>query len=59
VLVQYLNKSIFGAFIAVFSFLSGCVSEIVIVLALLMIFDYVTGTLIAKKNNKFSSKKGF
>lgn len=55
---EFMTKGIFGALIAVFSFINGCVSEIIIVLAILMIFDYITGILIAKKNNKFSQQKG-
>jgi phage-related holin len=55
---QSTEKGIIGALIAVFSFLYSCVSEMIIVLALLMIFDYITGVLVAKVEDKFDSKKG-
>jgi phage-related holin len=57
--INHLGKGIFGALIAVFSFLYNCISEMVIVLAILMIFDYITGVLVAKRDNKFNSKKGY
>lgn len=56
---EHLGKGVFGALMAVFSFLYGCISEMIIVLAILMIFDYITGVLVAKKNNTFSSNIGF
>lgn len=55
---EQVGKGIFGALIAVFSFLYGCVSEMIIVLAILIIFDWITGVLVAKRNNTFNSKKG-
>lgn len=57
--IDAFGKGIFGALIAVFSFLYGCVTEIIIVLAILMIFDYITGVLVAKKLNKYNANKGF
>lgn len=54
----HLEKSIFGALIAVLSYLYGCIGEMIIVLSILMIFDYITGVLIAIKTNTFDSNVG-
>jgi toxin secretion/phage lysis holin len=53
-----IQKSIFGAIAYVFSFLSGCVGQIIIILAILMCFDYVTGVTVAKKEGTFDKNKG-
>jgi toxin secretion/phage lysis holin len=55
---EQLGKGIFGASIAVFSFLYGCISEMIIVLAILILFDYITGVLVAKKDKTFNYNKG-
>lgn len=47
-----------GILIGVFSYLAQCVNEVVIILAILMIFDYVTGTTVALTEKNFSAKAG-
>lgn len=57
-LFENFGKGIFGALVAVFAFLYGCISEMIIVLAILILFDYITGVLVAKKNGTFDCNKG-
>lgn len=51
-------KSVFGAFIGVFLFLYNSITEIIVILALLMMADYITGIIIAFKNGCFHPSEG-
>jgi len=42
----------------VFAYLVGCLSELVIILVLLMIFDYITGVMAAFARKDLASWKG-
>ena len=52
------EKGVLGALIAVFSYLYSCVSEMIIVLAILMIFDWITGCMVAKKEGRYDHESG-
>jgi len=52
------ERGLLGALTFVFMYLYSCVSEMVIVLAILMMFDWITGCIVAKKNNLYCAKKG-
>jgi toxin secretion/phage lysis holin len=52
------TKGLLGCITGVAIFLYNSMTEIVIVLALLMLFDYVTGISLALKNKSFSREKG-
>lgn len=52
------GKAICGATSYIFTYLTKTINEIFVILALLMIFDYITGIIIAIKEGKFSYKQG-
>jgi toxin secretion/phage lysis holin len=52
------KKTLIGTIFGVMSFLYGCITEIVIVLAILMVFDYITGVTVALKERKFDPNVG-
>lgn len=52
-------KGLIGAFIGVMSYLSNCMNELLVVLAILMIFDYILGIAASFKNGEpFDKNKG-
>lgn len=51
------SKSIFAMIIGVFAYLLDCITELVIILGILMIIDYITGVVAAAIQGKLSSKK--
>src|SRR5690554_3609387 len=51
-------KGTIGAITGVFAYLVGCVSELVIILVILMIFDYITGVMAAFARKDLASRKG-
>jgi toxin secretion/phage lysis holin len=53
-----LQKAIIGAITYVFSYLSGCINEMIIILAIFMCFDYITGVAVSKKKNTFDRNIG-
>ena len=52
------KKTLIGSIFGVMAFLYGCITEIVIVLVLLMIFDYITGVTVALKERKYDPMQG-
>ena len=52
------TKGLLGCIAGVAMFLYNSISEIIIVLVLLMIFDYITGVLYSLKINTFDKKTG-
>jgi toxin secretion/phage lysis holin len=52
------SKGIIGSCIGVMSYLYGCISEIIIILVIFMIFDYITGVVVALKERKFCKSVG-
>jgi len=51
-------KGTIGAITGVFAYLVGCLSELVIILVILMIFDYITGVMAAFVRKDLASWKG-
>lgn len=54
---EYGSKSILAMAIALFGFLVNAITEIILVLALLMVIDYVTGMIASKQKGKWESGK--
>jgi toxin secretion/phage lysis holin len=52
------TKGVLGCITGVAMYMYNSINEIVIVLTLLMIFDYVTGISLALKDGNFNPKKG-
>lgn len=52
------QKGIFGAITYIFSYLTNCINEMVVVLSILMIFDFITGITLSKKNNTYKREIG-
>jgi toxin secretion/phage lysis holin len=57
-LTSQINKGVFGAITYIFSYLTNCINEMVVVLSILMIFDFITGITISKKNNTYKREIG-
>lgn len=55
---NYEAKGIIGAAVGVFGFLYGCITEILVVLGILMLFDYITGVTVALKEGNFNPAQG-
>lgn len=51
-------KGTIGAVTGVFAYLVGCMSELVVALVILMIFDYITGVMAAFARKDLASWKG-
>lgn len=51
-------KGILGAIIGVMSFMYGCINEIIVILALFMVMDYITGVVLALMEGKFCRSLG-
>lgn len=52
------TKTAIGAITAVFGYLSGCLNELLVVLAILMVFDYILGTVAGLLTEGFNKEKG-
>ena len=53
------EKGIFSLVVTVFSYLTGRINELVVVLAFFMILDYITGVAAAYVEKRLESKKSF
>lgn len=52
------GKTILGIITAVLAYLKGSFNELLVVLAILMIFDYILGTTLALMSGSFTREKG-
>lgn len=52
------NKTLFGLIAGVGGYLFQCINEIIIILALLMIVDYIVGVTLALRKKKWTKDKG-
>ncbi|MDP4117965.1 MAG: phage holin family protein [Bacillota bacterium] len=52
------TKSVIATVVGVFGYLKGSVNELFVVLALFIICDYISGTVLALTQGKFSAKTG-
>lgn len=53
-----IEKGVLGSCVAVFAYLQSNITITVIILAILMIFDYVTGLIAAIMNKEYDKEKG-
>lgn len=51
-------KGMFSVVASVFSYLYGCINELIIILVIFMLFDYITGIILAIKQKQFNPDKG-
>lgn len=53
-----ITKSILGSITYVFAYISNSMTDLFVVLAIFMIFDYITGIIVAVKEKKFNYNLG-